>query len=144
MELVYWHWLVAGVVLMTIEMVVPAAYFIGLGAAALLVGLLMLIAPALSWEMQIIVFSVLSLVSIVLAKRLVKHHDYESDQPLLNRRGHQYVGRDFTLEEPIVNGQGKIRVDDSTWKISGSDCDSGATVTVTGVDGVVLRVEMKE
>jgi hypothetical protein len=39
----------------------------------------------------------------------------ESDQPKLNRRGEQYVGRTFTLEEPIVNGHGKIRVDDSTW-----------------------------
>jgi len=90
---------------------------------------------------QLIVFSVLSLVSIVLAKKFIRTQTHTSEQPLLNRRGHQYVGRQFTLEEPIVNGQGKIRVDDSTWKVNGSDCDAGAVVRVTGVDGVVLRVE---
>ena len=50
-------------------------------------------------------------------------------------------GRLATLREPIVNGVGKIRVDDTTWKISGPDCAAGAKVLVTGVDGVVLRVE---
>jgi hypothetical protein len=53
------------------------------------------------------------------------------------------VGRDFTLDTPIVNGQGKIRVDDSTWKIRGKDCGAGSLVTVVGVDGVVLQVEVK-
>jgi len=56
-------------------------------------------------------------------------------------RGEQYVNRTFTLEEPVVNGQGKIKVDDSTWKIEGADCESGTKVRVTGVDGVVLKVE---
>jgi len=40
------------------------------------------------------------------------------------------------------NGQGKIRVDDSTWKITGADCCSGSRVTVVGVDGVMLEVEL--
>jgi len=47
----------------------------------------------------------------------------------------------FTLEEPIVNRHGKIRVDDSTWKIEGDDCRPGTNVRVVGVDGVVLKVE---
>ena len=64
-----------------------------------------------------------------------------SDQPNLNRRGQQYVGRTFTLDEPIVNGLGKIHVDDSTWKIEGNDCPAGTKVKVTGVDGVILKVE---
>ncbi|MCK4710234.1 MAG: NfeD family protein, partial [Gammaproteobacteria bacterium] len=64
-----------------------------------------------------------------------------SDHPTLNRRGEQYVGRTFTLDEPIVNGMGKIRVDDSTWKISGNDCDSGSKVKVTGIEGTIFKVE---
>jgi hypothetical protein len=51
------------------------------------------------------------------------------------------VGRVFTLEQPIVNRQGKIRVDDSTWKIEGTDCTAGTNVRVVGVDGVVLKVQ---
>ena len=71
----------------------------------------------------------------------LKRHPTETDQPRLNRRGEQYLGRVFTLEHPVVNGLGKIRVDDSTWKISGPDCSEGTQVRVVGVDGVVLRVE---
>jgi membrane protein implicated in regulation of membrane protease activity len=59
----------------------------------------------------------------------------------LNRRAEQYVGRVFTLSEPIVNGTGKIRVDDSSWKVSGADCDANTKVKVISVDGTVLKVE---
>ena len=63
-----------------------------------------------------------------------------TDQPALNRRGEQYIGRTLTLDEPIVNGQGKIRVDDTTWKVEGDDMPAGTRVTVIGVDSVVLKV----
>ena len=71
----------------------------------------------------------------------IKKKPFESDKPNLNRRGAQYVGRTFTLSEPITNGFGKIRVDDSTWKVEGSDSPAGAQIRVVGVDGVVLKVE---
>jgi membrane protein implicated in regulation of membrane protease activity len=137
----WWGWIVLGIVFVTVELVIPAAFFLGLGAASLAVGLVVLAVPALDLETQLLFFSAFALISIVLAKRFIKNRAHESDQPLLNRRGHQYVGRKFTLEEPIINGQGKIRVDDSTWKINGGDCETGVVVSVTGVDGVVLQVE---
>ena len=59
----------------------------------------------------------------------------------MNRRGEQYIGRNFTLEHPIVNGVGKIQVDDSIWKIRGEDCAVGTRVRVTGVDGTIMLVE---
>ncbi len=61
----------------------------------------------------------------------------------LNQRARHYVGRIFTLEQPIVNGEGKIRVDDSLWKIRGADCPSGTRVEVTDIDGVVLKIRPK-
>ena len=64
----------------------------------------------------------------------------QTDQPRLNRRGEQYIGRIFTLSIPIQHGQGKIQVDDTRWKIQGIDCPVGSQVQVTGVDGVVLTV----
>jgi membrane protein implicated in regulation of membrane protease activity len=64
-----------------------------------------------------------------------------SDQPALNRRGQSYVGRTFTLGSPIVNGVGKLHVDDSQWRISGADAEAGAQVKVVAVDGATLKVE---
>jgi membrane protein implicated in regulation of membrane protease activity len=47
----------------------------------------------------------------------------------------------FTLSEAIVNGTGKIHVDDTMWKVDGADLPEGTQVRVTGVAGTVLTVE---
>ena len=50
-------------------------------------------------------------------------------------RDSQYVGRVFTLEAPVVNGYGKIRVDDSTWKVAvNQDCPAGAKLRIVDAD----------
>jgi membrane protein implicated in regulation of membrane protease activity len=77
----------------------------------------------------------------VLAYRRFRAPPAETDQPTLNRRGASYVNRNFTLTEPIVNGVGKLRVDDSQWRISGPDVAAGTQVRVVAVDGTTLQVE---
>ncbi len=138
----YWHWLVLGVVLVILEVLSPGAFFLWLAISAGIVGILLLINPEMAWEYQILAFALFSVVSIALWRIYIKRHPIETDQPRLNRRGEQYVGRSFNLEQPVVNGQGKIRVDDSTWKIEGPDCESGTRVRIIGVAGVVLRFEI--
>lgn len=141
-KLVYWHWLVLSVVLIALEIFSPGVFMLWLGLAAAITGLVLLVIPDLMWQIQFLLFAIFSVVSILAARYwLKKHADDETDQPLLNRRGEQYVGRIFSLEEAIVNGQGKIRVDDTIWKAQGEDSEVGAQVKVTGVDGVVLLVE---
>lgn len=139
-ELQYWHWLVLGLVLLILEVFAPSVFFIWLGIAAGIVGLLMLLIPDLGWQLQLLLFSVLSVVTVVAGRGWLNRHPIKTDQPTLNRRGEQYIGRVFTLAEPIVNGDGKIRVDDTTWKIRGNDCEAGTRVRVIGVDGTVLLV----
>jgi membrane protein implicated in regulation of membrane protease activity len=137
----FWHWWLVGIVFIVLEVFSPAAFFLWLGVSAGIVGLFMLVQPDMTWEWQLTLFAVFSVVSTVVGRRWFVSHQKQTDQPALNRRGEQYVGRTFTLAEPIVNGAGKIMVDDTTWKISGVDMASGARVRVVGVDGVVLKVE---
>lgn len=136
----YWHWIVLGVVFITLEAFAPGAFFLGMGVSAVLVGGGLFAIPAMGWELQVFLFAVLSVVSIFVTRRWVRHTPIESDQPLLNQRGAQYVGRHFNLSEAIVNGQGKIKVDDSIWKVSGDDLPEGSRVRVTGIDGTVLSI----
>jgi len=138
---VYWHWWVLGVVLIILEAFSPGVYFIWMGVAAGVVGLVALLVPSLGWEFQLLIFALVSVASVFLVRLFLQRRPIATDQPKLNRRGEQYIGRTFTLDTPIVNGLGKIRVDDSTWKIEGEDCSAGSKVVVIGVDGVVLRVE---
>ena len=141
-QIEFWHWLIAAVVLITLEMMVmPAVYFLWMGIAAGLVGVLMMALPQLPFMAQIIIFTVIAVISLVVHKRYLKNNPPQTDEPSLNRRGEQYIGRVFTLEEAIVNGVGKIKVDDSIWKVMGKDMAEGEKVKVSGVDGTVFKVE---
>ena len=140
-QIQFWHWLIIGVIMICIEMVLPAAYFLWMGIAAFIVGLLLLAIPSMPLLIQVIIFGVISVVSVVLYKRYQLANPREKLQPNLNKRGQQYVGRMFTLDEAIVNGVGKIKVDDSTWKVQGHDLPSGSKVRVVSVEGTILNVE---
>jgi membrane protein implicated in regulation of membrane protease activity len=137
----FWHWWAFSALLLIVELLAPGMFFLWMAEAAALVGILLLFVPALAFEYQVIAFSVMSILSIAAFRKFLKKHPIETDQPLLNLRTAQYIGRLFTLEQPIVNGQGKIRVDDTTWKIRGEDCPAGTKVRVVDAEGVVLRVE---
>ncbi len=139
-EIVFWHWWAAAIVFVVIEVFAPGAIFLWLGVSAGVVGALLLVLPETTWQLQMLVFAVLSVSAIVGWRVFQKANPTATDQPSLNRRGEQYVGRTLTLEEPIVNGQGKIRVDDTTWKVEGDDMPAGTRVTVIGVDNVVLKI----
>jgi inner membrane protein len=140
----YWHWLIAGGVLLLIEVLAPSFFFLWMAVAATVVALVMLFIPGLGWQNQLIIFSVLSVVSIVLFRRYQRASPVPTDQPALNRRGEQYIGRTFTLDEPITNRVGVLRVDDTTWRVSGDDQPAGMRVTVTGADGVILQVRRSD
>ena len=140
LEPTYWNWMLVGVVLMAVEALLPGFFFLWMGVAALLVGLVLTMLPDMEWTWQVLLFAVLSVGSIVAWQIRLRRHPTQSADPLLNRRGHQYVGRVFTLDAPVVNGHGKIRVDDSTWKVVvDRDCPAGTRLRIVGVNGVVLK-----
>jgi membrane protein implicated in regulation of membrane protease activity len=64
----------------------------------------------------------------------------KTDQPELNRRAEQLVGRVATVEETMVHGQGRVRVGDTVWTAQGCDAPTGAPVRVTAAQGAVLIV----
>ncbi len=140
MQFVFWYWWVLALVLLGVEIITAGFFFMWMSIAAVITGFLALIMPFLSLNIQLFIFAVLSMVSVVLWKRYMLNHHVESDHPHLNQRGAQYIGRTFTLIEAIENGQGRIKVDDSRWRVEGEDCPNGATVKVVAVDGTVFKV----
>ena len=139
--LAYWDWFIAGLVLVILEIFAPGAVFLWLGIAAGVVGAVVFFAPYLDWKFQFTLFAVLSVVSIVVSRRYLKRRPLETDHPNLNRRGAQYVGRDLILDAALSGGQGRLRVDDTTWRVEGPDLPAGAKVRVTAVNGAILKIE---
>lgn len=139
-NLQYWHWWVLAIICLAIEIFAPGAIFIWFSASATILGLLILIMPELSWQVQITLFALFSIFSIVAWRLYRERVPEKTEYPTLNKRGEELVGRIFTLDEPIVNNYGKIHVDDTMWKINGEDSKVGQKVKVTSLDGTVLNV----
>ena len=140
-EIVFWNWWVFALVLFIIEVLVAGTFFLWMGISAGLVGLVLFFMPDLGWEIQLSLFAIFSVISIIISRLWLARHARAATPSTLNRRGSQYIGREFTLTEPIVNGIGRLNVDDTIWRISGPDMDSGVQIIVDGMDGTILRVK---
>ncbi len=141
-----WSWMVLGLVLLVLEIVIPGVFMLWIGIAALLVGTLSLQlwnAGFWTWQLQMVVFLALSLASAYVGTRIMRSRKDESDQPLLNRRGEQMIGRTATLAEPIREGRGRIQLGDTLWRVSGPDLPAGARVRVTGANETDLELTVE-
>ena len=56
--------------LIIFEVFAPGAFFLWLGIAAAVVGVLVLVSPGMGWEFQVLIFSVLSVISIIVWRGL--------------------------------------------------------------------------
>jgi membrane protein implicated in regulation of membrane protease activity len=65
----------------------------------------------------------------------------KSDEPDLNRRGAQCIGRICMVEEAIAGNRGKVRIGDTVWPAEGQDAPVGTPVRVLDANGTVLIVE---
>lgn len=144
-SITYWYWLAFGLFLIIVELLAPGVFFLWLGVAAVATGLALAAFPTMVWEAQFIAFALLSVVSVLVGRRVVFAREAATDHPTLNRRGDHLVGQIFRLAEATVEGQGRLHVGDSMWAVSvapqGVDLAAGARVRVTGVDGATLTVE---
>ncbi len=142
-----WSWLVAAVLLLALETVVPGVHFLWFGLAAAVVGVLAIALGAagygavFGWPIQVIAFAALAVMAVFFVRRWANPAHNASDLPDLNSRAAQYVGRTFVVAETIAGGRGKITVGDSLWAAEGPDLDIGAHVRVTATKGTVLVVE---
>ena len=136
----FWHWLVVAAVFAVIEVAVPAMVCIWFAAAALGAAAIAWLAPDLAWEHQALVFAALAIAGVAIGRMAFVRMRRRSSEPRLNRRAETYIGRTFTLERPIVDGRGRLKVDDTMWLVEGPDLPAGTRVQVTGADNTLLRV----
>jgi len=146
-DLAFWHWWIFGIVLLTLEMLVPGTFFLWMGVAAMLVGLAVLAVPDLGWQYQWIGFGILSVGAIVAWRLYAGRHPTESDEPNLNHRSAQYVGRKLTLTNAIIDGRGRAKVDDTIWMLESvdrTDLPAGSHVEVVEGRDSMLIVKLSD
>ena len=134
-----WNWLIVGVVLMGLELLAPGIFLFWLGLAAFLVGVLAFLV-VLPWQAQLLLFALFAAAAVPLWRRIARQKPGDNPNPFLNKRSDALVGRICTLEKPIVDGEGIVRIDDTVWRVAGPDTPAGSKVKIVQADGASLTV----
>ena len=138
-----WAWVLGGIIMMAIELIAPGGFFLWLGGAAILTGLIGLIIP-FGWAVESALFGILAIASLAGWLRFSRARPMITDRPFLNARAARYVGQSHKLHDAISGGFGTIKIGEAIWRVSGEDMPSGQKVTVTGFEGAILQVVADE
>jgi len=136
----FWYWWFAACILMMLEMLLPDMFFMALASAATATGLLGIFLSDLSFSIQFSIFAACAIISLFISRFFLAKQILVSDEPSLNKRSDDLIGRIFTLREPIIHGEGKLKAMASEWNITGENCDSGCQVKVIAIQGLTLQV----
>lgn len=141
----YWLWFAIAIILMIAEVTIGGNFFLlWIGISSLLVAILQWLIPAINWQYQWLIFSAVSISSILLWWQYLKKRSSQAKQTHLNSGAERFLGKIYTLVEPIQNGKGKVKVGDSVWLVMGPDLSVGTRVKVVGIEGVFLKVQPAE
>ena len=81
----YWHWIVLGIGLMALEMVLPSFVSLWFGAAAVIVGLILLAMPELSLAVQVVLWVIFSILMTILWFKFIQPHAKDRTKAGLSR-----------------------------------------------------------
>lgn len=135
-----WQWWVIGSIILILEIFAPGMIFVWFALSAFMVGVMSFVIPmALTW--QLLLFSIMSVVSLLVGRRYLKSLPMGGDDAdRINQGSNRFIGRRATVSTPIMNGLGRIRLNDSDWRAMGPDLPKGAQVEIVDAEGTTLHV----
>lgn len=136
-----WLWAAITLLLLAGEVLAPGAFMLWLAFAAAAMFVITWLFPDLPFLAQAVLFTVLGFASILVYRKWYRNREPVSDQPALNRRTQQLIGRIVRLERAIERGTGRVQIADAYWTVAGPDLPAGASVRIVDADGLTLIVE---
>ena len=141
-SVLWWHWIVIGFILLIIEMSIGTFLILGLGLAAILVGIIDL-AMDLSFTSEVAIWTVLSILSLIAWKKWAKvEHVSNSGQSNYNL---DTLGTVIESIEP--HSRGKVTFDtpvlgNATWTATATtNIAKDSRVQIVDVHGQLIEVK---
>ncbi|MFN4041718.1 MAG: NfeD family protein [Brevundimonas sp.] len=131
----FWIWLGLGVFLLAIEAAFTTEWLLWPAVSAGVVALMTALGLRFGFGVELIIFAVLTVVSTLASKRLIKRVN-PVEMPDINSRDSRLVGQRARVTEAFVGGRGRVFVSGAEWS---ADIDQGAPLA--GEDVVVERVD---
>lgn len=136
-----WIWAIAGVLLLIAEIIAPGFFLVFVGAAAIATGLFTLLFD-LGLAPQLILFALYSGLAVMIGNRWYGEPDGKDERHAINDPARRLIGRTVTVVTDVDDHGGRVRVGDGEWNARGGPASAGERVTVTGVEGNCLIVEV--
>jgi membrane protein implicated in regulation of membrane protease activity len=144
MTLLWWHWMVLGIVLVLLELAVPAFFLIWFGVGAIIVGIALLAVPALAFEWQIATWIACSLGFIWLWFKVFKPNFHKTTAGMSRGALVGEIGLVTRDIRPFEKGQIRFQkpiLGDETWEaLAEEEIRTGVRVRVLDVEGNTLKV----
>jgi membrane protein implicated in regulation of membrane protease activity len=141
-KLLWWHWIIFGLLLLIIEVFTGTFLLLGLAIGAIIVGFIGIIL-VLSLEMQLLLWSIISIIAIIMLFKYFKGHKRDS-----SGQSNYAIGIKGVVEEPIdANGRGKVKFNtpilgNTIWYATAKeDIPLLAQVQIVNVKGQLIEVE---
>lgn len=144
MQFLWWHWMVLGIVVVLLELAVPAFFLVWFGLGALIVGIVLLAAPGLSFAWQVLIWIVCSVAFIWLWFKVFKPGLYKTRAGMSKGAVIGEVGLVIRDIRPFEKGQIRFQkpvLGDEVWEsIADEEIKAGERVKVLEVEGNILKV----
>lgn len=138
-------WLAAGLVLMISELFFASFFILWFGLGAVIVGLVMLVMPSMSFSAQMILWAVSSLAFVFGWFKFFKPHVLKNQTVISQEAFNGEIGLVARDIKPYVKGlvqfQKPILGDDKWEAFADTDIAAGERVRVESVDGNLLKVK---
>lgn len=144
MQYLWWHWVVLGIVLLLLELAVPAFFLVWFGLGALVVGVALFAFPALSFAWQVLVWIGFSLVFIWLWFKVFKPGFHKTRAGMSKGAVVGEIGLVIRDIRPFEKGQVRFQkpvLGDEVWEsIADEEIKAGERIKVLEVEGNILKV----
>jgi len=136
------RWGLLGITLVGVELITGTTYILWPAVAAIIVAIWVFLLP-LSWEMQFIAFSVISVILLVVGHFYIRPILKSGEPSDVNDPSRSMLGRRVIAFSDFENGNGRVTVGDTQWKAATSKGEPvvGDKLVITAVKGATLIVE---
>jgi membrane protein implicated in regulation of membrane protease activity len=140
------YWVAAGIICVIIEIFYPAFFFLSIGIAAIITGILATLHVISSFVvLQIVIFGVVSILTFMSMKKLGKKIISEPTKPT---NVYAMIGQSgiVTTNIPAI-GRGHVKIGGEEWSATsqtGEALATGTQVIVVALDGNKVIVESKK
>lgn len=135
-------WFLFGALLLALELVIPGVVLVFFGAGAWVTAIVSLFFdPSLEWQLAL--FSVISVLSLVFLRKLVKRRFFGEPRSTGDTLEDEFIGRTATAAEDFDgNGKGKVDFRGTSWNaVCESEVRKGEQVRIREKQSITLYVE---